>query len=518
MRFPWSKSKDAEARPRSQREDGWVNPATRLGVYGRDKTLGAFFEAELVDQETSLEIWRGDDLGGRLVELIPQEMTREGWDILIQEDPETSEAVDCAGRDFEIAQQAYQGLCYGKALGGGGALLLVDDGVADLAVPLREDRIRSFLGMNLLTPRELIPARWYGEITEPKYGEVALYRLVPLNAPPGSVITSFPLVHESRIIRFPGTVTTPHARFVNSVHLGWDDSIFTRIRQPLADFQAALRATNILVQDFAPAVFKAFRLADLIAAGKSTGNAQNTTVTLYDRLSAMEFGSSNGRAKIIDTQEEYKRESVSVAGLPELLEQLSLRLAAAGGLPVSLLFGQAPSGLNATGDSDIRWFYDHVAAFQEKQLRPILKRIYSLIMLAKDGPTAGTLPKNWDIQFRPLWQMTPAEIAKMRFDIAQADALMIQNQVLNPDEVAQHWTGDTYTPDLHVDLAERQKLMEVQAEREAAANIAGREADPDGPAAMGAAGAKAALAAPAAKPGTEAPPPGKPGPKTPVKK
>jgi phage-related protein (TIGR01555 family) len=105
--------------------------------------------------------------------------------------------------------------------------------------------------------------------------------------------------------------------------------------------------------------------------------------------------------KIIDTGEEYKRESVSVAGLPELLERLMLRLAAAGGMPVSLLMGQAPSGLNATGDSDIRWFYDHVAAMQKKSLKSALVQIYTVIMSAKDGPTKGKVPENWDIAFKP---------------------------------------------------------------------------------------------------------------------
>jgi hypothetical protein len=275
LKLPWGRNDAApvEDRPRSEREDVWANPATRLGVYGRDKTLGSTFQAELVDQETALEIWRGDDLGGRLVELIPQEMTREGWELQLEDDKETAEAIDSAGRKFNVAETAYLGLCYGRALGGGGILLLVDDGVSDLAVPLKPERIRSFLGMNLLTPRELIPARWYADITQPKYGDVALYHVMPLDAPPGANIAEFPMVHESRIIRFPGTMTTRRARFARAVHLGWEDSIFTRIRQPLADFQAAMRGTNILVQDFAPAVFKALRLADLLAAAKSSNKA-----------------------------------------------------------------------------------------------------------------------------------------------------------------------------------------------------------------------------------------------------
>jgi hypothetical protein len=204
-------------------------------------------------------------------------------------------------------------------------------------------------------------------------------------------------------------------------------------------------------------------------------------------MNAMEFGSSNAKVKVVDKDEEYRRESVSVAGLPELLERSMLRLAAGAGMPVSLLMGQAPSGLNATGDSDIRWFYDHVRAFQKKHLRKVLRRIYTIIMLAKDGPTGGKVPDNWEIIFNPLWQMTPAETEKMRLDVANRDNVYIQAQVLTPEEVARdRFGGDTYNPETHVDLDERQELMNAQAERDALATKAGREADPEGPEALAA--------------------------------
>ena len=53
--------------------------------------------------------------------------------------------------------------------------------------------------------------------------------------------------------------------------------------------------------------------------------------------------------------------------------------------------GQAPAGLNATGDSEIRWFYDRVAARQRRELQPALKRLVKLLFLSKRGPTKGKL-------------------------------------------------------------------------------------------------------------------------------
>jgi hypothetical protein len=101
--------------------------------------------------------------------------------------------------------------------------------------------------------------------------------------------------------------------------------------------------------------------------------------------------------------------------------------------------------------------------------------------------------------------MTPNEVAKMRLDIANADALYLDRQVLAPQEVAQRFEGDCYSTELRVDLEARAELMQQQAELEALANKAGREADPEGPEALGAAGAKKALEEPAPAPSKDKP-------------
>jgi phage-related protein (TIGR01555 family) len=123
--------------------------------------------------------------------------------------------------------------------------------------------------------------------------------------------------------------------------------------------------------------------------------------------------------------------------------------------------GQAPAGLNATGDSDIRWFYDHVAASQVKELRPQLNRLVRILLRAKTGPTKGTEPESWKVVFPPLWEMTDLEKAELRNKQAQTDVAYIQAGVLDPSEVAvSRFGGEEYSTDTHLDLATR-KAMET---------------------------------------------------------
>lgn len=438
---------------RAPRYDGWENTITGLGIFGRDKRLGAAFTPDLVSQEICEQTWRGDDMFARMIETVPNEGLREGFEISVEGDKALCEALDEEHRRLdtrEIARKAWQ---YARAYGGAGILLGADDGETNLELPLNEDRIREFKSLAVFTPRELHPARYYSDILDPRYGNVAVYRLLPWYAPPGADVRAFPLIHESRIARLPGEETSRRARLTN-IQPGWEDSILVRVGQVISDFQAAWQGASIILQDFAPPVLKLKGLAKILAAQK---DASDTALTTRARM--LELSRSIARTTIIDSEEEYGRETVNVTGYADLLEKLMLRLAAAAQMPVSLLFGQAPAGLTATGDSDIRWFYDQVAAMQERKLRPVLNRITELMLKAKAGPSRGIIPENWDIRFHPLWQMGKDDETKLRYQQAQADALYIQNQVLTPEEVAKsRFGGDAYSLETQLDIPNREAM------------------------------------------------------------
>ncbi len=136
-----------------------------------------------------------------------------------------------------------------------------------------------------------------------------------------------------------------------------------------------------------------------------------------------------------------------------------IRLAAASRIPYTILMGDSPAGLNATGDSDIRNFYDHIAAMQRRKLRPVLRQIVSIILRVLYGDKA---PKKWDIEFRPLWQPTEKEVAETRFQIAQADAIYLDRSVFSAEECARaHWGGSKFNPDITIDFEARAALEPV---------------------------------------------------------
>ncbi len=435
-----------------------------MGVFGMDKRIGSTFGLTHVDQASAEQIWRGDDIASRCVETIPDEMLREGFQIRVAEDREASEEFDEAHRELDTVEAARLALQYARAFGGAGILLGADDGTKDLSKPLAEDRIRSFKWLSVYTPNELQPVTYYSDPLQPKYGEIAVYRLCPLNSPPGSQ-AKFPLVHESRIVRIAGAATTRSAR-LNNIHPGWEDSIFTRIAQVIHDFQMGWHGASILLTDFATPTLKIKGLAKALAG---TGSNEMSITT---RARALELCRSIARVSIVDSEEEYKRETTTVTGLADMLDKLALRVAAAASMPVSLLMGQSPAGLNATGDSDIRWFYDQIKSMQKRKLKPALRRITEIMMLSKEGPSAGQELENWDVDFPELWQLTELEQVTAHKAQADADAVYINAQVATPEEIAKsRFGGDKYSTRTVIDMAIREEMQaegEQQKERLAA--------------------------------------------------
>lgn len=450
--------------------DGWENALTGLGVIGKDKTTSANFTPDLLSQEQCEHLWRGDDIVARIVETVPNEMMREGFEVVIDNEPEQTEETKEHLKKFDLMTHLLTALKYSRAYGGGGILLGVNDGVDPLgkskaaqdaykdrmSEPLDEDRLQSIDFLNTLTPRELAPFEYYNDPLLPSYGLVKTYRMVPIYAPPGATaLGKFPIVHESRILRIPGEETTRRAMLTN-VQPGWPDSILVRVMRVISNFQLAWQGVGIMLQDFSFATLKMKGLAELLTM-------QGNRADLSQRATAMELSRSIARTTIIDSEEEYKRETTNVTGLSDLLERFAERLAAAAQMPVSLLFGQAPGGLNSSGDTDVRWFYDQVAAWQTRKLQKQIEYFVKLMFLAKrTSPTGGKVPESYAVTFPKLWQQTDTEQANVRKTQADADVAYINAGVLTPEEVAQsRFGGVAWSSETHLDEEARGEMGEI---------------------------------------------------------
>lgn len=256
-----------------------------------------------------------------------------------------------------------------------------------------------------------------------------------------------------------GIVTSTWQRARNN---GWGESVLVRVVQEVFNFTAAMQGVGVLVSDFAQAVFGMEGLAELLAQGPDGEK------TVMKRAEIVDTARSVARALLIDKNETFERKVTPVSGLPELIDRLCNHLSAVTHIPVTVLMGTAPAGLNATGAADLKNYHDGIDGRRERALRRHLNRLIKVLFLAKDSPTKGKEPKRWKVQFGPVSTLTPMESADVRLKTAQADSSDINAGVLMPEEVAaSRYAGDEYSTETRLNTKLRSvKPMEPEPEPE----------------------------------------------------
>lgn len=123
---------------------------------------------------------------------------------------------------------------------------------------------------------------------------------------------------------------------------------------------------------------------------------------------------SNFGVQLVEQGNKINNTQYTFTGLQEVYESMCLNLCGASHYPMTKLFGRSPAGMNATGESDLKNYYDYVDTLRESRLRPVLEKL--LPVLAR---SAGIQLEDADLSFPPLWTPTAketADIAKIKAD------------------------------------------------------------------------------------------------------
>ncbi len=430
------------AEPVDQRVDGWASAFSGIGTIENDKRTSHYFVSASLTYEQAVELWRGDDMACRAIETVPNECFRQGYEITIADEgnfEDLKEEMEERMLELEVDAKVKKAMCTARALGGSAILLGINDHRA-MNLPLNRNKVSKLEWLNVLEPREIEPASYYNNPLGEKYGQPEYYRLTGLrpadtyvgNVKQTKVIDIRKLIHESRLIVFSGVKVSRYQSTNGVSGMLWGDSILTRMLEVLRDFNISMHAAGIIVTDFSQAIFAIKNLMTIVARDEDK---------LRDRMRALEMGRSVARAVLIDTEESFTRQSTNTTGLPELLHTLSKRLAAAIGIPLSVLMNDGPASEDS---SDVRFFYDMVQGYQREHVGPIIKMLAKMVM---QGLRQRKLPKKWGIRFNPLWRLTDEEQAEARLAQARVDAIYIKHGVLDPNTVALLRFGGEYSFD-----------------------------------------------------------------------
>lgn len=392
----------------TQTADGFVNFVSRVGVNParpQNQLSVSHYQFNLLTRNrTQLEAaYRGSWIVGQVIDAWAEDMTRAGINITTNEGAENVKKLQT-----EISRLGiWKSICSEKKWARlyGGAIAVMQIKGEDLATPLDKETIQqgSFLGISSYDRWQLNPDLTNLIQEGPDMGLPEYYNIVlgnnagnfSTNATPTGQIT----VHHSRCIRMIG-IELPFFQAITEMM--WGESVLERLWDRLLSFDDTTLATANLVDRANLRTVQIDGLREIIAAG---GKAKEGLIQMFEMIRAFQ---SNEGLTLLDKNDLFSSTQYSFAGIPDVLIQFAQQLSGACGIPLVRLFGQSPAGLNATGEADIRMYYDRINAEQESTLRNPWETLLDVLYRSTFGVP---MPEDLQFTFVPLWQMSAMDKA-----------------------------------------------------------------------------------------------------------
>lgn len=413
-----------------QRIDGWNNILTGAGIRGKDPLTAYRAHPNSLTETVADNLYLTDDNAARIVDRMAEEMTRAGFTLTIEGDDGTlSNNVMSRWDNLNLDKKMADAIKLARLHGGAGIVLGVM-GSSSLEQPLIPKAVRNLAFLTVLNRYQLTAVPETIE-TNPINENFGLPNLYTINVLTSGEWKPRQTIHYSRILRFVG-IEVPPSRL--SQYGYWGDSVLSRLQEVLAQYQAAFHGLMGSLRNSDRLIFKMEDLAELIAQGEDE--------KVMRRISLLATTWSSLNIAVLQSNESLEALNSQYAGLGDLIKNASMRLVAASGMPHTLVLGDSPSGLGATGESELRNWYDYVRNRQEVELRPNIRKIIDIILSTFKR---GALP-NYTIEFNPLWQPTEKELAETRKIIAETDSAYLDRDVLGASEIrASRFGGNTFS-------------------------------------------------------------------------
>lgn len=371
-------------------EDSFKNVAANLG-YGTNPLLsaGTYSRNNLSRDWTKLSfMYRGSWLVRRIVDSIPEDMTRAGVDFTGDFDPKHIDHLHEQWRRLRLWDALRDGMRWARLYGGAVGFIMIEGQRPE--TPLRMETVGkgAFKGIYVLDRWMLNPETQVVEEMGPDLGKPEFYST--------NTLTELPTmrIHYSRIIRFEGDPLPYWERFQE---LGWGASVMEQVLDRMIAYDSASVGAAQLVFKAHLRTYKVPGLRELIAAGGQLYQAFLENMQLIRQMQ------SNEGLTVIDGDDslEYHTNS-AISGLADALREFGQQLSGASKIPLVILFGQSPQGFN-TGETDIRSYYDMISSQQKDVLEEPVRRLTSLLYRSEYGEAC---PEGWGFTFNPLWQLS----------------------------------------------------------------------------------------------------------------
>lgn len=414
--------------------DAWTNAVTSLGISGKDAGLETHFELNTQQQRAELNaLYEQEWLFARCIDAVPEYGTQK-WIRLGARSPDgimmqpkwTNVVADklerLAARDrFEHAWKM------DRLDGGSYVIIGTNGGEDDLESELTPENCTSVDFLNVVSRFDINPfsesiAR---DPTKANYLQPEIYTLAGASR-----------IHSSRVLRFDGIKRPTTASEFTEAGISISSRVYDSVRKFGEAFGYFAGSFKSMVQG----ILQMKGLASMLASDEASLGL------LIRRLSAMAVAASGFNKILLDQDETYQNAEIDFTGAGVAILRVMDLVAGASETPLSILFGQSPSGMSTDDESGRRAFYSMVARQQGSKLRAPLRWIVELVMNSED--LGEPLEKGTSIvlDFVPLDEPTAKERSEINRTDAEADTLLVREAVITEKEARSRISKDPQSP------------------------------------------------------------------------
>jgi uncharacterized protein len=435
--------------------DSLRNLISQIGVPAKSKSHAWIFEPNCLTQYDVEAAYGSDWLPRKIVDIIPKHCTRE-WRTWQADQAEELYATE---KTLQVRLKVRKAMIYDRLYGGGALLMGAQTNDPEKPLDVTTIKKGELRYLHALHRYQLTEGDLILDIEDPDFGKPAWYTF---NVPEDSKLRDV-RIHRSRFVFFISLEPPSNSLMgLSTAGRGWGQSLLEFIFRAIIRSEAANENSAALMEEAKLDVVSVPNLPSQLG----TREGQSRLLTRF--ALANQLKSSNSML-LLGGEEKFDRKQISFAGLPELMNAHLQIAAGAAGIPLTVLIGQSPAGLNATGESDTRLFYDAVKEFQTTDLQEALGPLDEALVRS----TLGSMPEEVVYEWDPLWQLSDSEKATNGKTKIEAISTLNATGLFAPEElrpaVADMLIDDGFLPTLdqhRLDEAEMAQRIEEQAQAE----------------------------------------------------
>lgn len=452
--------------------DSIANYVTGIGTERSKAFYNTYVDEPPLDPMELEALYANNDIAAVIVDQIVDDAMRDGFRVkransTPEEDDELSKRIMKRWTQLQLDEGRFKrGAKWGRLFGGGGLILGVK-GAGALSSKLDDDKATGIEFIKDVDRQQIMPQSWYADGRVESY----LYQPVIVGMSSSGQAAMPVVVHESRVMLFPGASTTANRRRENE---GWDLSVLQRVMVALKSFDSMWANTDAMFADASQAVF---HMQGLISGLAEDGGKDDVRT----RLQMMDLFRSAAKAVVLDAgdetgagKEDFKVvDRPTLGGLDGVQQNYMIRLATAARMPLTILLGMAPAGMDATGESDLNIWFGKVDSYRKEVLNSRILRIVKFIAAELEMSTSNDAEFSeaieaaeaenedweWEISWPELQKASPIDVATMENMRVTSALACVTSMVASPEEVALSMPEIAPTLGLRLDVASRKAAL-----------------------------------------------------------